>query len=167
MYLGNTVFWFPSCYSITECFFLKFNNFNFPSPGLSKFCENCPVDISPFKYTHILAVSFFILSTSNHDSDNRTLNAGGSVAHAFCHLPQSCEKYVNSQATFKTSSKQTNKPNSFLWRQTDRHVSNVISHIGHPVLCIECAVLWNFSFEHSHQYKIKFSICFITVAHVR
>jgi len=90
---------------MTECFFLRFYNFNFPSPGLSKFCENCPVNLSPCKHTHVLAVSFVIVLTSNHDSDNKALNAGGSVAHAFYHLAQSCGKYVNSQATFKTSSK--------------------------------------------------------------
>ena len=60
---------------------------------------------------------FFIVLTANHESDNRALDAGGSVAHAFYHLPQPCGKYVNSQATDKTSSKQTNKPNSFLWIQ--------------------------------------------------
>jgi len=117
-YIWATLFLVSLLLQYDRVLFLKFYNFNFPSPGLSKFCENCPVDISPCKYTHMSAVSFVIVSTCSHDSDNRALNAGGSVAHAFCYLPQSCEKYVNSQATFKTSSKQINKPNSFLWRQT-------------------------------------------------
>jgi hypothetical protein len=60
------------------------------------------------KYTHMSAVSFVTVSTSNHNSDNRALDAGGSVAHAFYHLPQSCEKYVNSQATFQNK-QQTNQ----------------------------------------------------------
>jgi hypothetical protein len=102
-YIWATLFFISSLVTVRQSALLKFYNCNFLSPGLSKFCDSCPVDVSPYMYTHMLAVSFVIVPTSSHNSDSRALNAGGSVAHAFYHLPQSCGKYLNSQATDKTT----------------------------------------------------------------